>query len=114
MTEPYDPTPEEIAEACAKMKAGWTMKAVTVYPTGVILCTGRLIACFRYEAAWEALERGRVPTELGEMGWRQSHVRAILEHPESFGPLCLVITDRVRVYPPVRVRGKQGLWEWGQ
>ncbi len=84
------------------------------YPTGVVVCKGHLIACFRYERACEALERGQIPKELGDLGWRPGHVRAILEHPETTGPLCLVITDRELVEPPIAARGKQGLWEWSE
>jgi len=82
------------------------------YDTGVVVCKGHLIACFHYERACAALERGQIPKELGDLGWRPGHVRWLLEHPETVGPLCLVITDRVRFNPPIAAKGKQGLWEW--
>ena len=78
------------------------------YPTGVVLCRVRLVACLHLQS----IRDGKLPREgFPDAGYT---VEQFLAHEHAEGPFCWVLSD-VRPYlEPIPARGKQGLWDWDE
>jgi hypothetical protein len=90
-------------------------KALREYPTGGVIATGRLIACFGVSVAVVLMEHGQqIPRELKDLDWTPELMQWLLDHEHCEGPYAWVLTDVKKLAIPIPATGKQGLWEWDE
>lgn len=79
------------------------------YPTGVVLATAELFACFHINEIRGAYEAGK---ELP--GLTAKAVAELAEHKFTEGPYCWVLRRIQPLKTPVRHMGRQGLWDFDE
>lgn len=78
------------------------------YPTGVVLATCDLVACFSLQwIEFMAKKRPKIFANGTERYWSE-----IARHQHAEGPWCWVLQHVERLPVPIAASGKQGLWEW--
>jgi len=81
------------------------------YPTGAVIATCQLIACFSRDEAIVLADQKTLSRELMDLGWELGHMLWLLGHEHCEGPLCWVLSDVAKLPEPIPARGRQGLWE---
>ncbi len=85
------------------------------FPTGVVVATCHLLACFSVvrlrEALWD-IDKSR--SFLKSTGCDLDLLSDVIEHGYTEGPYAWVLTHVQKLPEPVAATGKQGLWNWNQ
>jgi len=81
------------------------------YTTGAVIAVAELLSVVSLAAARQAVASQFVPGPALRDGIGLDHLRRLVEHEHTEGPLCLLLGS-VRAIDPVPCRGYQGLWNW--